>query len=186
MFSDEDNVAQIYTLTADNTEAAINGFPVLGSNEIRVVPMGFKTDVAGTFTFDATNLSEFDATIPVSLEDLANGTIQDLRSNASYSFTSGIVNTANRFRLHFGTMTTGITEANNGSVAIYAYGNTVYVNIPASNGSIEMFDMLGKKVMNVMSKSGINTLQANVETGMYLVKVQIDGVVTTEKVMINK
>ncbi len=184
MFSDNNNAPQLYSLTSDNNQVAINGFPVIGSNETRVVPVGFMSNVAGTFVLNATNLNEFDGSIPVYLEDMAAGTMQDLRQNAAYSFTSGAINTTNRFRLHFGAMTTGVDETANGSTLIYAFGKTIYVNTLESNSIIEIYDILGQKVASATSVSGINSLQSNFESGIYLVKVLSTGIVISKKIVL--
>jgi hypothetical protein len=187
MFSTEDDYPQIYTLTTDNTEVTINGFAELVANEERIVPLGFLTNVAGTHTLQATNLSDFDPTISVYLEDVQQNVLKDLRQNSSYTFTSGAVNNANRFRLHFGNIAANISNtAANTSILIYAVNNTVYVNTPETGKVIiEIYDMQGKKIMSQQSVEGLNKLQPNVSGGIYIVKVQTSGNVLTKKVIIN-
>jgi hypothetical protein len=184
MFSTENDYPQIYTLTTDNTEVAINGFAELVANEERIVPLGFLTNVAGTHTLQATNLNDFDQNISIYIEDVQQNVLKDLRQNSSYTFTSGAVNNANRFRLHFGNIAANISNtAANTSILIYAVNNTVYVNTPETGkGIIEIYDMLGKKIMSQQSVQGLNKLQPNVSGGIYIVKVQSSDRVVNQKV----
>ena len=101
MLSDEVSYPQLYSLTADNSQVAINGQPDLVSGVERIVPMGFLTNVAGTFTISATNLTQFDANTIVYLEDVTLHTTQNLSTNKTYTFTSGTGTFNNRFKLHF-------------------------------------------------------------------------------------
>jgi len=183
-FSSNNNTPQIYTLTTDNSQVIINGFPVLGMDENRVVPLGFMTNVGGAFQLTATNINDFDPNIPVYLEDISLGEMQDLRENACYSFTSCVVNTTSRFRLHYGVTITGINQQFHESNAIYSIGNNIYINTSAVNCQIELYDMLGKKIMSRQSEKGLNIINTDVETGIYLVKVFSGDSVKTEKVLI--
>jgi hypothetical protein len=187
MFYTDEDVPQIYSLTSENIQTAINGQPELILNDERIIPLGFSTPVSGTFTFTATNLNDFNAAVSVYLEDVQQNVLKDLRQNISYTFTSGVVNNANRFRLHFGNIAANISNtAANNSILIYAVNNTVYVNTQEKgNGIIEIYDILGKKIMSQQSVEGLNKLQPNVSGGIYMVKVQTSGNMLTKKVVIN-
>ena len=185
MFSDDNNYPQIYTLTSDNIIVIINGLPELAANEERIIPLGFLTNVSGSFTLDATNMGEFDSNIPVYLEDVQQNVIQDLHQSDTYAFTSSVVNDANRFKLHFGNMVASIPTISESSASIYAANNNIYVNTPKT-AAIEVYDVPGKLIMNQQSAQGLNKLQLDVETGIYIVKVQTGTQITTKKVMISK
>jgi len=100
------------------------------------------------------------------------------------SFTSCVVNTTSRFRLHYGVTITGINQQFHESNAIYSIGNNIYINTSAVNCQIELYDMLGKKIMSRQSEKGLNIINTDVETGIYLVKVFSGDSVKTEKVLI--
>jgi hypothetical protein len=184
MFSTDNSIPQLYSLTSDNVKVVINGYPELNSVE-RIVNLGFKTNSAGSFTFNATNLTDFDANTSVYLEDTQLGTMQDLRQSASYTFSSAVVDDVNRFKLHFGNMTTAIPTVSETSTSVFAANNVVYVTTPKV-ASIEVYDLLGNLVTSLQSVQGLNKLQLNAETGIYIVKVQTGTQVTTQKVMISK
>ena len=101
MLSDEISYPQLYSVTSDNVQVAINGQPVLVSGSERIVPLGFVTYVAGTFKITASNLTQFDANTTVYLEDVTLHTTQNLSSNKTYTFTSATGTFNSRFKLHF-------------------------------------------------------------------------------------
>jgi len=183
MFYTDEDVPQAYTLTSDIIQAAINGQPELVPNEERIIPVGFSTPVAGTFTFTATNLNDFDANVSVYLEDL-QGTTQDLRQNSSYTFTSGVVNTASRFNIHFINSITGIPAINSDAITIYTSDNTVYINNPVVNGSIEVYDVLGKLIVSKQTEKGLNTLTLDLNTGVYMIKAISGNQIISKRVFI--
>jgi hypothetical protein len=186
MFSTDEEIPQIYTLTSDNENVIINGYPELTAYEERVVSLGFKTSVAGSYTLNATNLDVFDANIPVYLEDAQQNIYQDLRQSTSYSFSSAVVDDVNRFKLHFGNTTiTSVPSLSENAASVYAVNNNIYINTPKT-ATIEVYDLLGNLIKNQQSSLGLNKLQLNVETGIYIVKVQTDTQLTIQKVMLSK
>jgi len=187
MFTDENDYPQIFTLTSDNVKVAINGLPELTSSEVYTVPLGFTSNVVGTCTLNATNLDGFIPDAKVYLEDAQQNVIQDLRQTSTYTFTSGVVDDANRFKLHFTLSPLGMSDSYSTSVTSYSYNNTIYVNISAAGtGTIELFNVLGEKIISQQSVKGLNKLQTNLSKGVYIVKVQNGANVVTEKVMIDK
>ena len=187
MFSPDIDYPQIYTLTSDNINVAINGESLLSASEDRVVNVGFKTNIAGQHSIIATNLTEFDPSISVYLEDTQLSTMQDMRANNTYTFSSSATDDISRFKLHFGLLTTGINTIENESASIYSADNTIYVNVKNNiNGTIEVIDMLGKKIISQPATQGLNILQPNVDPGIYIVKVQNNNLITTQKITLSK
>jgi hypothetical protein len=185
MFSTENDYPQTYTLIQDTIVTTINGEPELLVNEVRTVPVGFKTNVAGIFMYTATNLSDFDPAVSVFLEDAQTGTFQDLRQNNSYSFTSGITNDAGRFKLHFSSLTTRIETLEGSQAFVYTFEKNVYINNPQGAGTSEVYDMLGKKIGSQSLYQGVNKLNVNLNQGIYIVKTVIISKVALQKIVIN-
>jgi hypothetical protein len=183
MFSDD--APQLYSLTTDLAKVAINGQTEMVAGEERIVSLGFKTNVAGIFTLNATNLSDFDASVSVYLEDAQLSIFQDLRQSATYTFSSAIVDDVSRFKIHFGNLTTSVPTLTESAVSAYAVNNNLYVNTPKA-ASIKVYDVLGNLIMNQQSVQGLNKMQLNVETGIYIVNIQTGTQVSTQKIMISK
>jgi len=188
MFATDNDVPQIYSLTSDNSQVAINGQPELLPSEDRIISLGFKTPVASNFTFTATNLSDFDQNISVYLEDIQQNVIQDLRLSSVYYFTSGVIDNANRFRLHFGNLTTGISSLNSKDQAIvYSFDNSVYINIPdANSGIVELYDLLGNLIHKQNLEKGINKVDVALTQGIYIAVTRIGTTDIAQKIIILK
>jgi len=188
MFTDIVAYPQLYSLTSNKTKVAINGQPDLVAGTERIVPIGFLTNVADTFTIRATNVGDFDPDVNVYLEDKQQHIIQYLRQINSYSFSSSAVNDTSRFKLHFGIMlTSDPTVPVSDPVNIYSFENSVYVYTPTtSDDEISIYDMLGKLAMTQKSIMGLNRLELNAVTGIYVVKVQTKDRMITNRVMIGR
>jgi hypothetical protein len=180
-----DDAPQLYSLTTDLNKVAINGQPELAASEERIIDLGFKTITAGTFTLNATNLADFNPSVSVYLEDTQLSIIQDLHQSSSYTFSSAAVNDVNRFKIHFGDLTTSLPTLTESAVSAYAVNNTIYVNTPKT-ATIKVYDVLGNLITNQQSAQGLNKIQMNVETGIYIVNIQTGTETTTQKVMISK
>ncbi|MDD4554203.1 MAG: T9SS type A sorting domain-containing protein [Bacteroidales bacterium] len=188
MFSTDNDHPQITTLTFEHIEVAINGQPELAPNEIRTIPLGFLTKVSGDFTFEATNLDELDPAISVYLEDLMGIKRLDLRATNTYSFYSAPASGDERFRLHFGKSSVNAepTPADNG-IRIFANDLTVNLYLPADlPGTLEVFNVLGQRILQRPLEPGFTLLCLNVDKGLYIFRIQANHTVTTKKLFLGK
>jgi endonuclease I len=184
MFSENNDDPQLYSMTADNTEVAINGQPEITQGTDCIVPLGFMTNVAGTYSLKATNMSEFDPSISVYLEDTYLNNFQNMNVSNSYTFTSGDVNDADRFKLHFGNILTDISPNEMISTSVYAAYGSIYVKTSSENGCFELFDVLGKKLMQKNTSKGLNKFSLDVIDGVYFVKVISGNNVIIRKIIL--
>lgn len=186
MFDSNPEIPQIWTVTSDDKYVVLNGLPKLNTQEV-TIPLGFKTDVAGTFTFTLTNLPVFDTNTAIYVADSYTGTFTDLRlTNGVFTFTSEVYNNTERFTLHFGLSNpTEVNSPATESVKIYSSGEIVYINTNASNYQVEIYDIYGRKVISETTKSNCSSFVINTQ-GAYLVKVISNGKVETKRVLIQK
>lgn len=77
---------------------AINAEPSIAQTQL--IPLHMKAGADGTFLLEF-DMSEFDPTAMIYLEDLKDGTMQNLWLNNSYSFAANVTDDADRFVLHF-------------------------------------------------------------------------------------
>lgn len=77
---------------------AIQAFAPLA--EDKIIPLGFKTAVAGNHVLTLKQIENMDESIIVMLEDRALGVFQNLRLNSVYTFTASAGTFENRFYLH--------------------------------------------------------------------------------------
>lgn len=93
----------------------------------KIIPLGFKTTVAGNHVLSLKQIENMDESVVVLLEDKLLGVFQNLRLNSVYSFTSGVGTFENRFYLHFNPaieITTMAQECaeEDGAIVIYQPG----------------------------------------------------------------
>jgi hypothetical protein len=175
---------QIYSVLPTGEKVAYNVQPAVDANT--VIPMGFTSGVNGNMTLNASHLESFDASTSIYLEDLKEGTIQNLKSNPAYTFAYNTGDNANRFVLHFSNVT-GIGEHSNG-IQVYSFENSVYIK--NLNGqklqNVFVYDLLGKEVFHsALNQNPLQKYTLSVTQGYYLVKIVSENGVTTQKVYIN-
>jgi hypothetical protein len=175
---------QIYSVLPTGEKVAYNVQPAVDVNT--VIPMGFTCGINGNMTLNASHLETFDASVSIYLEDLKEGTIQNLKVNPAYSFTYNTGDNANRFVLHFSNIT-GINEHSSG-IQVYSFENSVYIkNLNAQKlQNVFVYDLLGKEVFqSALNQNPLQKYTLNVNQGYYLVKIVSENGVTTQKVYIN-
>jgi hypothetical protein len=162
---------------------SFNALPYTGKN--MTIPVRFTCGNGGNFSIHAVNLESFSTESTIILEDLKEGTTQNLKENPDYTFNYFTSDNPGRFLLHFtlpslGTGDPGIKSP----VSIYSYSNSIYVkNADAASGTVLVYDMLGRMVsQNNLSKGSLNKYSLLVPEGYYIVKVITDAGITTEKI----
>ena len=184
MFTDDVAYPQLYSYLS-NQELAINGLPK-HNGESRTIPLGFKTQQAGEFTLSATNIGDFAEVEEVYLEDLETGTLQGLRKNEDYTFSSEVANTTARFRLVFGPQNTTGVEGITSNIKIFNSQGQVYIQTTLSGpAQVYVYDVAGKQLIarQMNLSAGLNSFTAPAEKGVYVVKMLHGNRVYTEKII---
>jgi hypothetical protein len=161
-FMSAPGIPTIYTTMPNYNEWV--GINTLRSiNETSTVPMGFKVDANGNYTFSFTGINTFDPTSYIYLEDLQTGTMHNARSG-DYSFTANATDAAARFVLHFTPAAeiaaTASSCSNDGSIVIAQPGSAVWnYSVTNTQGTI-----LSSGVVNQTTPATVNNLSAGVYT----------------------
>ncbi len=187
MFTENAEFPQLYSVL-NGKELAINGFNKDIAEQL-VVPLGYKTELAGELKFDVGTIQDFDPSINVYLEDKLNNKTIDLRKEPVYTFfTDAPVNNVNRFNLVFTTGTIGIEQERNQNLDVFVHHNTIYLNSPISDhASILVSDLTGRRVFNkdLQLNKGINSFSLNKNlSGVFLINVVTNKNNITKKVII--
>jgi hypothetical protein len=140
------------------------------TNENSKVPLHFKAGVDGGYSLgiDA-EIYSFDILL---LEDKKTNTLFDLKTNLNYEFNASTSDTADRFILHFKTIT---IEDENFPVAIYYDGSQINVDLTlvAGQTDIKIYDMLGRLLADkVGAGETIHRFNINPKSAIYIVIVQ--------------
>ncbi len=182
-FAASDLYPQIYTV-AEGYKLAING--LAAGKEEYVVPVGFQANNAGTFTFSALNVDEFDAAFNVYLVDNETNETIDLRKEGYTFETTDALNNAGRFELVLTQGTTGIEDVAD-NFNVFTNNNVLYMNSNVSgNAHIRVTDILGRVAQEELIElnQGMNSFELNTTNGVYVVTVKCNNKVYTEKVVI--
>uniref|UniRef100_UPI0013D823DE T9SS sorting signal type C domain-containing protein n=1 Tax=Flavobacterium fluviatile TaxID=1862387 RepID=UPI0013D823DE len=153
-----------------------------------VVPLGYRSTIAGEFTIAIDQADGNLATQRVYLEDKQLGTISELTAK-NYTFTTKAGTFKNRFVLRYknNTLGTGDFETTEDAVSVLAQNKTVTVNSTAENiEKVFLYDLSGKLLY---TRDNVNNLQLIMQNLSFaqqvlLVKVVLDnGYQTTKKVI---
>jgi PKD repeat protein len=181
------NQPTLYTRIANYPDmVGINGLPNNNSSVVSV-PMGMIVGTAGTYTFTFEDISTFDASTLIYLEDLKTGTIQNLRVNEVYTFTSTLSDDTERFVIHFyppAAIATvdgnceGLDGAINVDLGVFNVGGSVL-----TWDSYELTDANGVVVATNTNVNG-NISVTSLPAGNYNLNLSIQGYQTSEVVTI--
>lgn len=186
IFSDSPDVPILYTKAA-GANLAINTFSSTEGNE--VVPVWFRAGLDGEYMIKASELETFEASVPVYIQDIETGILQDLRQNPQYGFTykSG---TDKAFLVYFTDLPAFHASADN--IHIYAESKNLHVDLPVSYLSkpgftvhIMVFDLNGQCIMKTIGDKLYNTITLTANRNIYLVKVITDIETANAKVFLN-
>ncbi|PXY44562.1 T9SS sorting signal type C domain-containing protein [Flavobacterium hydrophilum] len=153
-----------------------------------VVPLGYRSNIAGNFTIAIDQADGNLASQRIYLEDKQTGTINELTAK-NYTFTTKAGTFNNRFVLRYTnkTLGTGDFETVDDAVWVLAQNKTVTVNSTTENiDKVFIYDLSGKQLYK---KEEVKNLQLMIqhlpfEQQVLLVKVVLDnGYETTKKVI---
>jgi hypothetical protein len=174
------------TSNINNDEYTIQGRPAFDAAD--VVPLNFKTAVAGDYTI-AIDHSEgvFAAGQSVILTDATTGTETDLTKSA-YTFTAPTGTASSRFSLKYQkTLGTNKAAINDNNVVVYKSKGTLYVNAgDATIANIKVYDVQGKLVAELKNVKASSATIANLKATNQVLVVKItsqDNKVVTKKVV---
>ena len=184
LFSYNASASEIYTVTTDKTELAINTLP-LAILEGGSVPVSFKVGVDGNYLLSTETLNTFTSVITITLEDKLNGTTQKLNDKPVYAFRATKQDVADRFVLHFQN-TTSVPDlqkerdfnvlATDGIITIQSLGRL--------SGKVAIIDMMGRTVAIGRVEAGGST-QINIpgNSGVYIVRVFTNKGISNTKIL---
>ncbi len=187
--------ANLYTIK-DDIKTVIATWPAITGSEI--IPLAYQVESSGMsdFTLSFEGANQFKSGYDPYLIDSKTGIEINLKTTKSYTFTPDGENDESRLYIVFyesadsDDMTTDIEDvtSNNSDVQIYAYEHKAFVEIDGSllqNGQavVSVYSIAGSLLdsfTTVNEKSEFNLPENN---QMYLIKVEVDGLVYTQKVI---
>ncbi|TAJ13130.1 hypothetical protein DMA11_10050 [Marinilabiliaceae bacterium JC017] len=184
-------VSQLYMLKSD-TKTVINMLPEIeqGTDVPLYITVG--EEAIGEQSLKMVNIRDFNADLPVVLEDLVTGEKVDLRVMPEYNFKSGAVTDQQRFILHFGIkedVSTDINNTNEGDVLVYGDQGKVVIDLSenlfdGAEVNVELYTLSGKTVY-AGELAGTHMEQRVPRTSaFYIVTLRGDETVISRKVFV--
>lgn len=183
------NVLSMYSLIGTGTDTYSIQGRALPFDDSDIVPIGFKTAIAGTFTIAIENKDGLFDTQNVYLVDKLNNTTHDLTAGA-YTFSAAIGTFNSRFEVHY---TSNLLGTNNPSAAdngvfIYPKGKQVNVKSTTNMESVTVYDLLGRTLLTAEKVNAMDfkTTTLSAANQVLVVKVKLEnGAEATKKVLVN-
>ncbi len=187
LFSYNSLIPELYTLTTDGSQLAINTLPI--AQKYVNVPVAFIPGTAGTFLFSAEGVSSFPSSTYILLEDLITGTTQNLNDNPVYTFTSDAGDVTNRFILHFKDATSVPDSPTKETFSVFfTDGNINITTQQALNAEIMVTNMPGQVVLrgqtNGNTLTSINAI--SLQNGLYILSLVEKNKVLSQKIIISR
>jgi hypothetical protein len=138
---------QFYSLGVDNRELSINSFPE--TEEYQEIPLCLEVGVNALYTISVKELSGFDPTDKLYLEDKVENTFTELTGELfTYSFSANPGDEPSRFVIHLnGEMAVPENNAALNNIRVYSFGDEVYITSAESlTGSVTIYDLIGQKI----------------------------------------
>lgn len=191
IFHSNISIPQIFTLSEDNKELAINSQNI--SDKASGIPLGLKAGHDGkcTLSFDLSGIS---GQMNVYLEDKTTGSFIDLKSSPVNVFDVMMSDDPMRFVIHFGKIQslTGIDDytRNNEANSFYCYALNgriyVYSSQEYNNAILKIFDVTGREIYaSILNGKGITPVIHDFKPGIYLISLVCNGNILTNKVIVH-
>lgn len=179
------NAVSLYSIVGtDNYSIQGRALPFA---DTEVIPMGYKTTIAGDFKF---SLAQFDGLFQgqnVYLKDYVTGVVHDLKLG-EYSFTSATGTFNDRFEIRFVNETLGTDTATFDASSVFITANDKQVAVRASETLKEVlvFDLLGRLIYQSpkIQATQWRTPALTSSEQVFIVKATLEnGKVATQKVL---
>lgn len=165
LFSLNDKVPQIYSLTSDRVKVYINSIPEL--NDRFTIDLGFYIPQPGKYTLSIHESSGKFNEFTVYLHDRLNDVYHNFSGEPFFTFHAIDVEDYQRMQLLFVQ-----TELNiHHTPKIYSHAGTIYIDNPDLSAVVTIFDITGRTLLTKTIGEGLQQIQTSLSPGVYLVSV---------------
>ena len=169
----ESNALPKYMLDENHAHVSIqqngNEYAAVGVTDMDMVPVNFKADRMGTYTFTA-SVYGMDVDY-LHLIDNVTGDDVDMLLEGSYTFIGAPSDVENRFVLRF-------SQNVNNNIFAYQNGNDIVVS---GDGTLQVFDVMGRFVGSY-EINGVETIEA-LPMGVYIFRM-VGETIMTQKIVV--
>ena len=184
MFNNVASQPELYT-KAGTEKLVINGLNEISDNQ--EIPLGLTYTQGGDLKLKLTELSNFDSNIKVYLRDKQLSTETELSPETEYTFnTAATSNNEGRFSLVYKVagVSTGTTTPSNNRVSVFVNAANQITIIAPEKAGYSIYNTVGQRIENGLVDSKLQTANSKLQTGMYVVKLSVNGQSEIQKVII--
>ena len=184
MFNNITEVPEIYTQLGSE-KLVINGMNAIPFDI--EIPVGFSTLQPNNFSISASELKNFAAGTRILLIDKQNPTTEfELNEGTTYNFSSETTTGIDRFSLifHAPGVATGINTSEKLNVQVFVNSANQITIVAPENMDYDIYNGLGQKVSTGFITAQNNTVNQQLRTGIYIVRVSGIGKELTNRVII--
>jgi hypothetical protein len=174
---------EIYSVSTDDMPLCIDSRQMFDTTTI--IPLKIKASSTNDITISIKeNNLNFNGSIYI--YDILNDTIAAISQSSSYTFTYNEGELDRDFSLMFGNTITNIQETNDNyyNLNVFAQGKSVFIIANRNIENINIFDIQGKLVFNKKPNTKRAILQTNLQSGIYIVRINIEGKIVNKKIVI--
>jgi len=168
----EPTVPEIFTQVGTE-QLVINGMSQVKYNT--EIPIGFSTDQANNFSISANEISNFETGTHVILIDKLNPTVEnEITNGTAYNFSAPVTAaTTNRFSLLFRApgVATGVDNAIKLNAQVFVNAANQITIIAPEKSNYAVYNAVGMKIENGILNTERETINAKLNTGVYVVAV---------------
>ena len=171
MFNNVASQPELYT-KANNEKLVINGLNQLQDN--LELPLGLTYVQGGNLKLKITELSNFDSNTKVYLRDKVDVAEIELAPETEYTFNTDPTNSnESRFSLLFKApeVTTGSENPYKEEVSVFVNAVNQITIIAPEKTNYSIYNAVGQKLNDGITKSNHSTLNFNLQAGIYVVKI---------------
>lgn len=169
MSNENNSIPELYTL-AQSERLAINALPSLAANS--QIALGFKTAIAGSaFKIKLNRFENFDPSIKIYLLD-GSKTI-NLSSETEYSFSSGVYDNTDRFKVVLSTdnLTSNPETSDNETLVYVDKNGNIHITRDNSDAcNFKLFSLDGKILSASVLNEKYSVIDTKIKKGLYIVR----------------
>jgi hypothetical protein len=119
------------------------------------------------------------------LEDLKNGTTQEMTTNPVYLFSASPSDPAERFHLHFGGPFGIENPSGEPLPVIFSHGSDIVVDFngkPQQNCTLSVYNLLGQKLLDQEVSAVNDRIETGLPSGVYIACIVLRDHVVSKKI----
>jgi len=166
----DENVPQLFSITGDKVEVAVNSIPYVDANQS--IPLGMYFPQEGEYTFSIEDKGDAFNAYEILLLDTQEDITQDLQHEPQYRFYASNGDDTDRFVLYFNESAVNVIEPKaKASVRAWYHNQTLYVVSTKEDTQVVVYDDIGRQLQTFHTGKGEHAYLLSLGPGVYIAEV---------------